>query len=139
MPEYGRFFLRPNPAVVPKPTHEANRCNLRHVTPKTLQKALYVVFSESGRPLQVVWFGWSRFPMPEALVSTCRRPCLSPRPVLAPCSGFSFQLSAFVELGQDRHPDFSFQPFSLSAFPCLRTQATTPNAPTPPKRQPLLG
>src|ERR1017187_7701032 len=49
----------------PEPTDEANRCNLRHVTPKTLQKALYVGCSESGRPLQVVWFGWSRFPVPE--------------------------------------------------------------------------
>ena len=43
-PEYGRHFLGPNPAVVPKPTDEANRCNLRHVTPKTPQKALYVEF-----------------------------------------------------------------------------------------------
>ena len=47
-------FLGPNPAVVPKPTDEANRCNLRHVTPKALQKALYVGFSQIGRPLQVV-------------------------------------------------------------------------------------
>ena len=39
------FFLGPNPAVVPKPTDEVNRCILRHVTPKTLQKALYVGFS----------------------------------------------------------------------------------------------
>jgi hypothetical protein len=43
--EYGRFFLGPNPAVVPKPTNEANHCNLWHVAPKTLQKALYVGFS----------------------------------------------------------------------------------------------
>jgi hypothetical protein len=43
-------------------------------------------------------FGWSQFPIPEALASTCRRPCLSPLPVLAPCSGFSFQLSAFQHL-----------------------------------------
>jgi hypothetical protein len=42
MPESGRFFLGPNRAVVPKPTDEANRCNPGHVTPKTLQKALYV-------------------------------------------------------------------------------------------------
>ena len=47
-PEYGRFFLGPNPAVVPNPTDEANRCNLRHVAPKTLRKALYVEFSESA-------------------------------------------------------------------------------------------
>jgi hypothetical protein len=65
-PEYGRFFLGPNPAVVPKPTDEANRCNLRHVTPKTLQKTLYTGFSKIGRPLQVVCFGWSQFPIPEA-------------------------------------------------------------------------
>ena len=64
MPEYGRFFLGPNPAVVPeKPTDEANRCG--HVTPKTLQKALYVGFSQISRPLQVVCFGWSQFPIPE--------------------------------------------------------------------------
>ena len=65
-PEYDRFVLGPNPAVVPKPTDEPNRCNLRHVTPKTLQKALYVGFSQIGRPLQVVCFGWSQFPIPEA-------------------------------------------------------------------------
>jgi hypothetical protein len=44
-------FLGPNPAVVPKPTDEANCCNLRHVTPKTLQKALYVGFSQISQPL----------------------------------------------------------------------------------------
>src|ERR1035438_5434203 len=49
-----------------KPTDEANRCNLGHVTPKTLQKALYVEFSQIGQPPQVVWFGWSQFPIPEA-------------------------------------------------------------------------
>src|ERR1035441_538327 len=49
-----------------EPTDEANRCNLRHVTPKTLQKALYVGFSESSRPLQVVCLGWSQFPVPKA-------------------------------------------------------------------------
>src|ERR1035438_4161831 len=65
----------PNPAgssgapIAPssqKPTDEANRCNLRHVTPKTRQKALYVVFSQIGRPLQVVWFGWTQFLIPKA-------------------------------------------------------------------------
>ena len=50
----------------PEAHHEANRCNLGHVTPKTLQKALYVGFSQTGRPLQVVWCGWSQFPIPEA-------------------------------------------------------------------------
>jgi hypothetical protein len=53
----------------------------------------------------------------------------------------------------DRHPDFSFQlsafSFQLSAFSLSLpapgvtatscTQATTPNVPKPPKRQPLLG
>jgi hypothetical protein len=36
-PEHGRFLLGLNPAVVPKPTDTPNRCNLGHVTPKTLQ------------------------------------------------------------------------------------------------------
>ena len=49
-----------------KPTETANRCNLRHGTPKALQKALYVGFSQIGLPLQVVWFGGSQFPIPEA-------------------------------------------------------------------------
>jgi hypothetical protein len=62
----GRFFAGPNPAVVPKPTDKANRCILRHVAPKTLQKALYVGFARIGRPLQVVCFGSSQFPIPEA-------------------------------------------------------------------------
>ena len=65
-PEYGRFFLGPNRAVVPKPSDEANRCNLRHVAPKALQKALYVGYLESGKPLQVVGLGQSQFPFPEA-------------------------------------------------------------------------
>ena len=66
MPKCGRFFLGPNHTAVPKPTEEANRCILRHLAPKTLQKALYVGFFESVRPLQVVCFGWSQFPFPEA-------------------------------------------------------------------------
>ena len=65
MLEYGRFFLDPNRAVVPKPIHEANRCNPRHVTPKALQKALYVGLFGSGPPLQVAYFGGSQFPFPE--------------------------------------------------------------------------
>jgi hypothetical protein len=45
--------------VVPKPTGEANGCILRHLAQKPAQKALYVVFFESGRvesgrPLLVV-------------------------------------------------------------------------------------
>jgi hypothetical protein len=56
-PEVGRFWLAPKRAVVQKPTGEANRCNLRHLTPKPLQKALYVGFSGSGSPPQVVCFG----------------------------------------------------------------------------------
>ena len=39
-----------NRAVLPEPTDEANRCNLGHGTPKTLQKALYVRFSQSAGP-----------------------------------------------------------------------------------------
>ena len=66
LPAEAQVLPGPNGAVVPKPIDEANRCNLRHVTPKTLQKALYVGFSESGQPLQVVCFGWSQFPVPEA-------------------------------------------------------------------------
>jgi hypothetical protein len=66
MPESGRFFLGANRDVLLEPTEAANRCNLRHVTPKTLQKALYVGFSQISRPLQVVGFGWSQFPIPEA-------------------------------------------------------------------------
>src|ERR1039458_3918391 len=64
--ESGRFFRDANRAVLPEPIDEANRCDLRHVTPKTLQKALYVGLSESGRPLPVVCLGWSQFPVPEA-------------------------------------------------------------------------
>src|ERR1019366_3735802 len=64
--ESGRFFRGANRAVLPEPIDEANRCNLRHVTPKTLQKALYVGFSQIGRPPQVVCLGWSQFPAPEA-------------------------------------------------------------------------
>jgi hypothetical protein len=67
---HSSFFLLPSPglganrAVVPKPSPEGNRCKLRHEAPKALQKALYVGCSERGRPLQVVYFGWSRFPGP---------------------------------------------------------------------------
>src|ERR1017187_5227243 len=49
----------------PEAHHEANRCNLGHVTPKTLQKTLYVGFFQIGRPLQVVCLGRSQFPIPE--------------------------------------------------------------------------
>src|ERR1017187_1731330 len=59
-------FLGANRAVLPDSTEAVNRCNLRHVTPKTLQKALYLGFSQSGRRLQVVCVGWSQFPIPEA-------------------------------------------------------------------------
>jgi hypothetical protein len=70
--EYGTFFLGPDPAIVPKPINTANRCNLRHVTPKTLQKALYVVFFGSSRLLQVVCLGWSQFPVPQARLALAR-------------------------------------------------------------------
>jgi hypothetical protein len=49
----------------PKPTHEANRYNLGHLKPRTLQKTLYVGSSQIGQPLQVVWYGGSQFPFPE--------------------------------------------------------------------------
>ena len=62
-PEYGRLFLGANGAVVPKPTAEANRCNPGHVTPKTLQTALYVGSSEKRPPTGSV-LRWSRFPGP---------------------------------------------------------------------------
>jgi hypothetical protein len=65
-PNPGRLFLGANRVVLPEPTDAANRCNLRHVAPKTLHKALYVGFSQIGRPLQVVCLGWSQFPVPEA-------------------------------------------------------------------------
>jgi hypothetical protein len=42
------FFQRANRAVLPEPTEAANRYNLKHVTLKTLQKALYVGFSQIG-------------------------------------------------------------------------------------------
>ena len=60
------LFLGPHRAVVPKPTDEANRCILGHLTPKALQKTLYVGYSQMGRPLPVVCFGWSQLPFPEA-------------------------------------------------------------------------
>ena len=50
----------------PKPTLEANRCNLRPHTPKTPQEALYLGFARRGQPQQVVCFCWSRFQGPEA-------------------------------------------------------------------------
>ena len=65
-PESGRFFRGANRAVLPEPIAEAHRCNLRPVTPRTLQKALCVGVSESGRLLQVVCLGGSQFPVPEA-------------------------------------------------------------------------
>jgi hypothetical protein len=49
--ESGRFFRGANRAVLPEPTDEANRCNLRHLTPTALQKAQYVGFSESAQTL----------------------------------------------------------------------------------------
>ena len=39
--------LLPFRAVLLEPTDEANRYNLGHITPKTLHKALYVVFSKA--------------------------------------------------------------------------------------------
>jgi hypothetical protein len=62
----GSFFPGPNRTVVPKTTEEANRCILRHVAPKTLQKALYVGLSQIAQPLQVAYFGRPQFLFPEA-------------------------------------------------------------------------
>ena len=64
MPEFGRFFPGATRAVVQKPTDEANGCKLRRIAPEMLQKAQYVGFLESSEPLQVVRFGWPRFPVP---------------------------------------------------------------------------
>ena len=57
----------------PKPIGEANGCDLGHLTPKTLQKALYVGLSQISQPLQVVCFCWSQFPFPEAPPSKGRQ------------------------------------------------------------------
>jgi len=45
-----RFFLGAILVPVPNPTDEPNRCNLRHVAQKTLQKALYVGFYQIAQP-----------------------------------------------------------------------------------------
>src|ERR1035437_1322830 len=71
-------FFNPNRAVAPKPTDEANRYNLGHLTPKTFQKALYVGLSQIGQPLQVVYFGWSGFPFPEAPLAGQSEPQSTP-------------------------------------------------------------
>src|ERR1035438_9085463 len=64
----------------PKPTDEANGCKLGHVAPKMLQKAQYVGFSESAQPLQVVYFGWPRFPVPGSAPRTGAGPNLRSEP-----------------------------------------------------------
>ena len=91
----GRFFLAPNRAVGPKPTGEGNCCILRHLPAKTLQKTLYVGFSMSRRPLQVVWFGWPQFPFLKAPLAVQAGPIcrLTPLllPVLTSTAGAEFQ------------------------------------------------
>ena len=79
--ESGRFFRDTNRAVLPlsEPTDEANRCNLRHVTPKTLQKALYVGFSEVDRPLQVVWRDMKLQCLLLKYGQFISKPCVSPQ------------------------------------------------------------
>jgi hypothetical protein len=61
-------FFNPNLAVVPEPTDEANRCNLRHVAPKTLQKALYVGLRDMK--LQCLPLKYGQF---------ITKPCVSPQ------------------------------------------------------------
>jgi hypothetical protein len=39
------LYLSPNRAVAPKSIDEANRCILRHLTPKTRKKALHLGYS----------------------------------------------------------------------------------------------
>ncbi len=53
----------------PQSTCEANCCILRHVTPITLQKALYVAFSQIAQPPQVVCLCRSQFPFPEGYLA----------------------------------------------------------------------
>ena len=79
MPEFGRFFPGATRAVVQKPTDEANRCNLGHVAPKTLQKALYVGFSQIGRPLQVVWRDMKLQCLLLKYGQFTSKPCVSPQ------------------------------------------------------------
>ena len=64
-----RFFLGPNRAVVPNPTDEANGCILGYLTPKPLQKALYVGVRDMADPYQqalevsivsTTYKGWQR-------------------------------------------------------------------------------
>ena len=62
----GKFFLAAIHTVAPKPTYKANCCDLRHLPPKTLQKALYVGSFQVRQPPQVVGFGGSQFPFPKA-------------------------------------------------------------------------
>jgi hypothetical protein len=64
-----RFYRGANHAVIPEPTDEANRCKRGHLTPKVLQKALYVGFFGSGRLLQVVWRDGTQFPVPEVILA----------------------------------------------------------------------
>src|ERR1039458_8714235 len=52
---------------------------------------------ESGRPLQEGWFGWSRFPLPEARLAGQAGPIYR----LTPChSAFRAPLSAFHQMGR---------------------------------------
>ena len=63
----------------PEAHHEPNRCRLGHVTPKTLQKALYVGLSQTGRPLQVVWRDMKLQCLLLKYGQFIAKPCVSPQ------------------------------------------------------------
>ena len=48
----------------PEPHRRGQPLQSGALNAKTLQKALYVGFFGSDKPLQVVWLGWSSFPVP---------------------------------------------------------------------------
>jgi hypothetical protein len=85
----GELVWVPIAPLPPKPTDEANRCILRYVTPKTLQKAPYVGSSQIPQPPQVVCFCLSQFPFPEPPLAGDDPPAVPPmnakvRPVHRP-------------------------------------------------------
>jgi hypothetical protein len=60
-------FLRAMRILARKPTDEGNRCDLEPVTPKTGEKALSLVSLARRLPLYVVYFGLTRFALPNPL------------------------------------------------------------------------
>jgi len=115
------------------PTSEANRSSLGPLTPKTLQKALYVVFIESGRILHVVCFCWSQFPFPEPPLAGQAGPIYR----LMPCGRGDFRrpISAFCFPGASSGlcppllaapgPREGGSAFSMSAFQDFRIPPRT--------------